>query len=285
MRPSFQRLVPACIATCLAAFPGIALADLSLTAAPAPDSQPWRAPAKISAIHADGQSTAYALQAAVNYTTPAWSWGRSSVWQGAFSPFLSKNTVLSKKQDNQGLAANLFGAVGDLTEQTFGLLAQAGIAARRDRVKDDTAYTLTAELSPVSVKYRLGGTGRPAGSGYFFLPTVGVYSDTIARIDGDVGKGTVQGVRAQLEALWYPAKSILARAAVQLQHDTSASRDRIKENRKLYTVGVSYLFYDELTATPGTWRPSIALERVYGADLLQGLEKQGVTQLTFKLAY
>lgn len=286
MKSLFQRIIPACMGVCSAAFPGLCSADsFSLTAVPAPDSQPWRGPAKFAATHADGQATTIAAQAALNYTTSAWAWGQNSVWQAHFSPYLARNTALSKKQDNHGLSANIAGSIGDLTEQTFGLLAQVGLAGRRDRVLNNTAYTITADFSPVSVKYPIGGSGKPAGSGYFFVPTIGIYSDRIVQIDGGLGKGTVQGIRAQLDVHWYAAKTILVKASGQLQHDTSASVDRVKENRRLYTAGVSYLFYDERAAKSGTWRPSISLERVYGADLLQGLEKQGFTQLAFKLAY
>jgi len=242
--------------------------------------------------NANGDSS-YATQAALNYAIPyPFAIGENSVWQPRIAPYVNKNNQLEKHQDNHGLNGALVGAIGDLTEQEFGGLAQVGITVKKDRVANNDAATLTVDYTLLSTRHHLGGTGQPAGTGYMFVPTAGIYSDDIRRSKDGAGLGRLSGVRLELDAKWYPwrtptgassASAVSFDLTAQVQRDLASTDQRVKETRRYFSLGISYLFF-EPTSKKG-WQPSIGLDHVTGADLLQGLAKQNYTQVSFKLKY
>ena len=256
------------------------LSGLELKAAKAPGSKAWELPAELSYLNSSGGESSYATNAAVSGILPNIP---GTTIQSRLTAWVAKNTLLEKEQDKRGIEAAIGMAGGN---EHFGYFPQISVSIDRDRVKQTHERTYEATIDFISKDLRLGGCGvaRVHGCTYWDL-LAGLYSNDVRSADNNLGLGRVNGGRLVLQvtsnpfAAQHPLAPLSFTALAQRQWDRSASAMREKDTRRNYVGAVAWRFYDENSKV----KPSIALKRVLGADLLTGQEEQGYTQLAFRL--
>lgn len=260
-----------------------AVADpLSLRAAKTPSSTPWDMPAQISYLNNSGSGSSYSINAAVSGNLPNIP---NTTWQPQITAWVAKNTLLAKRQDKLGIEASIGFAGGD---QHFGYIPQASLSIDQDHVVNSSESTIEITADLTSTDVNLGGCGKSImhGCTYWDL-LLGIYSNNVSSTENNTDLGRISGSKliAKVTSNPYGSTDWLAPISLSLmaqgQWDASASGSRAKENRTLYKATVSWRFYKEGDSV----KPSLSLERVVGADLLAGLDKQAYTQVSFRLAF
>ena len=262
-------------------FPIAASAQVELKAAKAPSGKNlWEQPAQISYLSNTGGESSSAIDAAASTTFPNI---RGTTIQTQLTAWIAKNSLSTRKQDKRGIEGSVYMAFGD---QRFGYLPQLIISIDRDKIKRTDEWTYEATVDFTSVPLNLGGCGHAASKGCtFWNAMTGFYSNNVRSSADGLGRGHVNGVRMllQLTSAPFPETNFLAplsiSATAQGQWDRSASSSRAKQNRRMYKVGLGWKFYD----AGAKYKPSIALERVLGSDLLTGQEGQAYSRLALRL--
>lgn len=268
--------------------PAIALADgnafpVTLKSAKAPSGKnAWDLPAQLAYLSNSDGDDSYAVNAALSGNLPNVS---GTTLQPQITAWIAKNTQLAKKQNKYGLEAAIGYAGGD---EHFGYIPQFSVSFDRDEVKHTDERTYQATVDFTSVDVNLAGCGRALVHGCTYWDMLaGVYSNDVHSSASGTGLGRVNGGRLVLKltsnpfAQGHPLAPVSFAALAQVLHDVSASDSRAKENRKYYRATVSWRFYDEGASV----KPSMALERIIGADLLTGQDYQAYTQLSFRLEF
>lgn len=264
--------------------PTIVIADpLSLKAAKAPGGpNPWDQPAQISYLSNGGGNDSYAINAAISGNLPNIP---NTTAQPQITAWIAKNTLLAKKQDKRGIEAAIGFTGGD---QHFGYTPQLSLSIDQDNVKNSNESTIEATIDFASVNLNLAGCGKALMHGCTYWDfLLGIYSNDVKSTQNNTGLGRINGSKAVLKITSNPFSADQAfsplsfSALAQGQWDASASNARVKETRPLYKATISWRFYMKEDSI----KPSIALERVVGSDLLAGLDKQAYTQLSFRVAF
>jgi len=256
---------------------------LTLRAAKSPGGpNPWDMPAQFSYLNNSGGNDSYAINAAVSGNLPNIP---NTTAQSQITAWIAKNTLLAKKQDKRGLEAAVGFAGGD---QHFGYIPQLSLSVDQDFVTNSNEATIEATIDFASINLNLAGCGKSFMHGCTYWDfLLGIYSNDVKSSRNNTGIGTINGSKAVLKLTSNPFSSdqklspLSFSVLAQGQWDSSASNARVKENRPLYKGTISWRFYKEEDSI----KPSIALERVVGSDLLAGLDKQAYTQLSFRVAF
>ncbi|MDQ2823373.1 MAG: hypothetical protein M3Y65_23845 [Pseudomonadota bacterium] len=168
----------------------------------------------------------------------------------------------------------------------FGFLPKLLVSADRDLIKKTDERTYEATIDLTSVPINLGGCGNALSKGCTYWDLMGgAYSNDVRSSDNGAGRGRVNGARIviQLHSFPFPETTSLAPLSLTLsvegQWDISASADRIKQDRHIVKAALGWKFY---VGNP-KYKPSIALVRVVGSNLLTGQENVAYTQLALRL--
>lgn len=241
---------------------------------------PWESPAQLSYLHETGGESSYAVNAAF---AAVFNNIAQTTIQPQLTAWVAKNTLTAKQQDKRGIEAAIGMAAGDAH---FGYVPQISVSAERDKVKGTDERTYEATVDFISTDLKLGGCGHAATRGCTYWNFMaGLYSNDVRSSDDNTGLGRLSGGRivVKVTSTPFPESHPLApigfSASAQGQWDHNASSMRVKENRRHYVAALAWRFYGENAKL----KPSLALQRVLGSDLMTGLSHQAYTQLAFRL--
>lgn len=144
---------------------------------------------------------------------------------------------------------------------------------------------------------RLLGSGSlyyQRASNWFLRLTAGAYSDDVSGSPTTLN-GRESGLQAGVQWSFYPLELMgkrigpyelvpLVTLKAQKQFDRSATENRTKKNYELYTALLSLPLAFSNSATMGLV-PSLDISRSFGADLLTGRARSGITQVSLALKY
>lgn len=286
---------------------------LSLTMEPAPSTQPWTDPAKISYTKSSLQGSGYALNGALTATYQPQATASGNGWWPYASAQWAKNSLgpRDKQQDFRKAELGVAWQLGDdITakkqkgETWFVYFPKLSFSAGRNELTDLETQRLEGTIAIVSDAFESlrpkeisttdqdGNPVKRHGSyGFSFLPTIGVYNDDIrdASPDKSTGikpTGKASGLLGKLQLKWVPSAYIdrvTVAGTALFQRNLSASGIRQEATYKHYRGSINYLLYTPEQAKGLLLLPSISLERVYGEDPYTGFAKQGITTVGLKL--
>jgi len=225
---------------------------------------------------------------------PAGSYLADYGWGPIASYSLNRNSLTTKRADVSQGAVGLYGTLfrikgekisGQLIAPiALGMVTKLEAAYRRNKVDDTKSTIYTLENWLVS-SHLYGGIPYSDAFAWFVTPRLGYQVDDRQRAKAGSPTGETKAVFGQLRAELFPGAifdrmklTLLAQRYV----DVSASGGIAERAETFSKIGVEFLLYPP-RAQGLAIQPSLALERSYGADLLSGLPKQGLTQLSFKL--
>jgi len=215
-------------------------------------------------------------------------------WGPVASYSINRNSLPAKKSDVRQGAVGLYGVLfriaadkepGEITRKTlFGVLTKIDAAYRRNRVDDTKSMVYTIDNIAES---RWLFDGIPYGDkfAWYLTPRFGLQAEDRQHVKSGNPKGETHSLFGQLKADLYPgmiSDRMKVSLLIQRYVDLSAATGIDERHDTFSKAGVEFLLYPPRAAAAAL-QPSIALERSYGADLLNGLPRQGLTQLTFKL--
>lgn len=260
------------------------------------------------ALRTDPASFSYAKLNSEEYSTvqaaliwePAESWFPKDSylatygWGPIASYSINRNSLSTKRADSRQGAVGLYGTLFRISAPkedgaliapiALGMVTKLEAAYRRNKVDDTESSIYTLDNWFVS-KWLFDGIPYTETFAWFVTPRLGLQLDDRKRVKPGSPLGETRAVFGQIKADLFPGMlsdrmkvSLLAQRYV----DLSASDGLAKRYETFAKVGVDFILYPP-RAPGATLQPSIGLERSYGADLLSGLPKQGLTQLVFKL--
>jgi hypothetical protein len=260
-------------------------APLTLRAAKAPVTpNAWDEPAQLSYTKNANGTESYAVNAALSVPTPNIP---GTTAQGLVGFWVAKNTLLEKAQDKIGIDASIGLAVGS-DKKAEGAFLQATVTGEYDELKSTRGSTLLLAADFVALeRLRLGGCGKAGTkSCTYWNLQAGVYSNRAYNASKSIdGRSAGTQVNVKVTSNPFDESSSFHRLGIsvsaQYQNDFDSSGTRKKDHRSLFRAKLTWRLYKEEDFA----KPSISLERVTGADLLAGLEKQAYTRVAFGLQF
>jgi hypothetical protein len=225
---------------------------------------------------------------------PEGSYLRKYGWGPIASISINRNSLSTKRADVRQGAVGLYGTAFRISGQkepgtlvapiALGMVTKFEVAYRRNKVDGTKSAIYTADNWFVS-RWLFDGIPYSDKLAWFVTPRIGLQLDDRRRVKAGNPVGETRSVFGQLKTELFPG-AISDRMKVTLLAqryvDLSAS-DGISERAETFAkAGVEFLLYPPRLQN-AVVQPSIGIERSYGADLLNGLPKQGLTQLVFKL--
>jgi hypothetical protein len=225
---------------------------------------------------------------------PAGSYLADYGWGPIASFSMNRNSLSTKRADVRqgafGFYGTLFRIHGTKEPGTLiapialGVVTKFEAAYRRNKVDDTESVIYTMDNWFVS-RSMYDGIPYSSRLAWFITPRFGLQLDDRRHAKAGDPLGERRAIFGQLKADLYPGAisdrmkiSLLAQRYV----DLSSSNGLTERAETFAKAGVEFLLYPPRLQN-AVLQPSIALERSYGADLLNGLTKQGLTQLVLKL--
>lgn len=244
-------------------------------------------------------SEEYSVAQAALVWEPAESWfpARSYFSEYGWGPYasisLNRNTLTTKRADTRQGAVGLFGTLFSISAQkepdqliapiALGVLSKVEAAQRRNKV-DGTESVLYTWDNWVTSKWLFGGIPYTERFAWFVSPRIGLQTEDRRHAKAGNPLGTTKSVFGQLRVDLFPgAISDRMKIGLTAQRYVDLSADAgVPERAETFGKASVELLLAPPRAS-NTVTPSLALERSYGADLINGTPKQGLTQLVFKL--
>lgn len=255
-------------------------------------------PANFSYAKLNGNEYSVVQAALIWEPSVSWFPDGSYLSDYGWGPYLSytvnRNSLPTKRSDSRqgsiGLYGTVFSIKGDKQEGQllapidFGMAARLDISQRRNRVDGTESSVYTADGYFVSRRlfHGIPNTDKLA---WFVSPRIGLQWDDRKQVKAGSVAGKTRSAFWQLKGdLYLGAPFERAKLTVLAQRyvDLSASPGLTERYENFSKIGIEYLLYPPRVSN-APLQPSLALERSYGADLINGLPRQGLTQLVFKL--
>lgn len=238
------------------------------------------------------------IQAALVWE-PGWSWFPEGGYLAEYGwgPYTSisvnRNTLTTKRADTRQLAVGLFGTLFSIPahKEPGQLIAPIALAAlskveaaqRRNKV-DGTESMLYTWDNWFTSKWLFGGIPYTDQFAWFVTPRIGLQTEDRRTAKAGNPLGSTKSAFAQLRVDLFPG-GISDRMKIgftaQRYVDLSADAGVTERAETFGKASIEFLLSPPRASN--TITPSLALERSYGADLINGTPKQGLTQLVFKM--
>ena len=284
-------------------------------------ARPWDRGAAIAYRNVNGRSTTQVdavLQAEwLLAPTRLGPTPESGAYQWTLSPgaYLHRNNASADRQDDRGVsftaavhiapprasgAGAVFNIDSGLSVSRGRTLMPAEAAGARDYFDVDSQRGLlfgSFYLQPGKGEFRPESNGQVRPSPVFYVrASANLYVDRASGSEDALANGSLRGATfgAQLSIAPFgldPALNPVGTLgfapvitfAAQAQRDATASGQRQKDSRKLYSATLSIPFANNAGREGPV--PSLDLQRSVGADLLQGRPYKRETRLTFSLKF
>lgn len=255
-------------------------------------------PANFSFAKLNGEEYSIAQAALTWAPSTSWfpddSYASNYGWAPFFSYSINRNSLSTKRADIRQGAIGLYGTLFRIKAEkepgqiiapiAVGMATKLEVSYRRNRVDgtESVIYTLDNWL----VSRRLfDGIPYSDNLAWFVSPRVGLQVDDRRSVKLGSPKGETRAMFGQLKIDLFPgaiSDQMKVSLSAQRYRDLSASGTVTKRGETFAKAGVEFLLYPPRLQNVAM-QPSLGLERSFGADLLNGLPKQGLTQLVFKL--